>query len=315
MIAPHHRKYFKFFGVVVVVSCFLIGFSLRKLDSTEYGLQYDKNAKVLSTNVKEGGLHAGPPGFEFVKFPSTYITTRIPQDIADNPDEYERLGMCVSRDGLRVKINVEFQYQMAAESVAPATKRFRSLDRWSKIVETMAVSAVQRGCSQFDTSSFQNERGTIQSVIFNSTKFMLDKVYARAVGLQLAFVELPQEYSTAVAAKQSANEDIELAINERKQSVVQAETLLQTAMETAKQINDTALNNKNLLIAEAKLEAQSIAVQYAAEAKVCAKAKDALALTSEGLLSYMGNRALQSAQGDVQIALTEFAGSTYRDEL
>jgi len=316
---PQRRLVVLTFGFALIVSAFLIGFSLKKLDSTEYGLQYDVNAKKLDGTVKEGGLHAGPPGFRFVKFPSTYISTKIPHDVTTGKDDWERsqehdrLGMCVSRDGLRVKLEVEIQYQMPREFVAPATRKYRTLDRWSKIVETMAVSAVQKGCSMFYTSSFQNERGAIQGVMEEALTLKLEAVYARAVGLQLAFVELPLEYGTAVAAKQSAAEDIGLAVNQREQQVTLAETVLQSAMQESKQINDTATNEKNLMVAEASLKAEGLLVAYETEARVCKKMRDSLGLTTEGVLGYMGNRALQASNGGITFSMTEPAKSSYRD--
>ena len=62
-------------GVSIVFSILLVILimSLRRLESTEYGLEYHPRKKELDEAAKQGGLHAGPPGFEFVKFPSTFI--------------------------------------------------------------------------------------------------------------------------------------------------------------------------------------------------------------------------------------------------
>lgn len=307
--------------VVLVTAASLIGTSLQKLSSTEYGLQYDVHKKLLASDAKEGGLHAGPPGFTFVKYPSTYITTNIPEDFGGDPD-LNRNGMCVSRDGLRVQIRVTFQYQLPMDNVRKVTKKYRDLGRWKYIVNAAAVSAIQFGCSRFETSSFQSERGSIQAEMETALRRYLEGnntdedpgVYARAIGLQLRNVELPESYRQAVAAKQEAAEDIGLAVNQRLQEVTRAQTLLQSAVENAKKINDTAQIDKNLRIQEATLEAEGISLQFETEASVYEATKASLNLTHEGLLAYLGNRVVQLTKS-AQVSLTEPAKGSYKDDL
>lgn len=83
--------------VVLVVAVALLGVSLKKVSSTEMGVQYDIHAKQLDDAIKSGGLFLGPPGYEFIKFPSTFITVDLNNRI------------CVSNDGLLVTFSVTFQ--------------------------------------------------------------------------------------------------------------------------------------------------------------------------------------------------------------
>lgn len=99
--------------IVVVV---LLAVSLKKLSSVEYGLEYDRLAKELDDAAKSGGLHIGPPGFEFVKFPSTQISQSL-QDI------------CVSQDGLRVEFTVSFQYSLPAAYIVNAVLKYRNYEK------------------------------------------------------------------------------------------------------------------------------------------------------------------------------------------
>ena len=62
-------------GVVSLIVLVILIMSLRRLESTEYGLEYHPRKKELDEAVKQGGLHAGPPGFDFVKFPATFIVS------------------------------------------------------------------------------------------------------------------------------------------------------------------------------------------------------------------------------------------------
>lgn len=62
-------------GVVSLILLVILIKSLQRLESTEYGLEYHPRKKELDEAVQQGGLHAGPPGFEFVKFPATFIVS------------------------------------------------------------------------------------------------------------------------------------------------------------------------------------------------------------------------------------------------
>jgi hypothetical protein len=55
------------FICALITAIVLVAVSLKKISSTEVGLQYDRVAKTLSGKIVGPGLHAGPPGFKFVK--------------------------------------------------------------------------------------------------------------------------------------------------------------------------------------------------------------------------------------------------------
>eukprot|EP00977_Amphora_coffeiformis_P028370 scaffold34938_cov261-Amphora_coffeaeformis.AAC.9 len=207
-------------------------------------------------------------------------------------------GRCVSRDGLRVKFDVTFQYQMPFEWVYPATVKYRNYDKWSRVVRAAGNSAVQHSCSDFNISNFQNKRGEIQTRMEDNLRLKLegtqedgsDGVYARAISLQLSNVDLPDEYSEAVAEKQSANEDISLAENERTQAITKAGTALNTAKEEARQIYDSAVNNANITLTEARLQAEETLFRYQTETTVLVGVRETLGLSTDGLLAYLTNQ-------------------------
>lgn len=296
--------------LLVVLVVVLLSISIKRVDSTEYGLQYDRFSKQLTDDATEGGLHVGPPGFRFIKFPSTYIST----DISDT---------CVSNDGLRVDFSVTFQYQIPAEWMEPAITRYRNLNGWKRIVEAAGNSAVQHSCSLFVVSEFQNKRGIIQSTMEDNLRTKLEGptetesekgVYARAISLQLRNVNLPDEYSQAVADKQSAAEDIQLARNQRRQEVTKAETALKEATEEGKKILETANNDANITLTQAYKKAEETLYAFQKEADVLVDVRQALGLTTEGLLAYLSNQLFASA-GKLRVRAEEPTKISRSDEL
>ena len=283
---------------------------MKKLDSTEYGLQYNVHNKQLDEAAVSGGLHLGPPGFRFIKFPSTFITVDLPD------------GICVSKDGIPIGFSVTFQYQMTQGWLRPAILKYRDFFTWATLVEAAGESAVQHACSDYSVSNFQTKRGVIQAAMETHLRTKLEGpsgdgasgVYAKAISVQLRNVVLPEEYTAAVAEKQGAAEEVSLAINQRKQEVTKAQTLILTAQERALQILDTAKNEANVTMTEALLRAQETFYGFENEAIVLAQIKDSLNLTTNGLLSYLANQLYADVQ-TLKVKAGEPAKLSRKDEL
>ncbi|KAL7519108.1 hypothetical protein ACHAWX_004283 [Stephanocyclus meneghinianus] len=295
---------------IILVAIGLLVASLKKVPSTEMGVQYNIHKKQLDDAIKSGGLFVGPPGFRFIKFPSTFITV-------------DMNGMtCVSNDGLLVKFSVTFQYRMTAANVYPAILKYRDHHKWASTVEQAGLSAIHHSCSEFSVAEFQNKRGVIQSTMEKNLKLKLEGnktageegVNAIAVSLQLTYVHLPEKYNTAVAEKQAAEEDIALAIAERKQETTKANTELLKAKEEARKIRDTAQNEAEVLLTEARLKAEEILYSFQKEAEALVEVKNRLNLTTEGVLAYLSNKLLEEAD-HLTVTTGEPAKLSRKDEL
>lgn len=296
--------------VVLIVIVALLGTSLKKVSSTEIGVQYDIHAKQLDDAVKSGGLFLGPPGYEFIKFPSTFITVNLNNRI------------CVSNDGLLVTFSVTFQYQMTAKNVLPAILKYRDFHKWASTVEQAGLSAIHHSCSEFFIAEFQNKRGVIQSKMEDNLRLKLEGnessgeegVNAVAVSLQLTYLELPERYSTAVKDRQAAKEGIELAVKERVFETTKANTALGTAREEVRKIEDTANNEAQVLLTEATLQAQEMLFSFQKEAEALVEVKEKLNFTTEGLLAYLSNK-LMSEATSLKVTTGEPARLSQKDEL
>jgi regulator of protease activity HflC (stomatin/prohibitin superfamily) len=300
---------------IFILAVFLTGISLlarslQRLESTEYGVEYNTHKKVLADAAKTGGLHIGSPGYEFIKFPSTYITVDIPEDT------------CVSQDGLRVKFQVTFQYQLPSEWVVPVTIKYRDFDKWATIVEVAGKSAIQHACSEFSIVEFQTARGIIQTKMETDLTLKLEGpekdgasgVYARAISLQLRNVDVPELYRQSVNEKQEASEDIELAKNQRTQEITKARTELLAASEEARKIKETAENEAALILTEARLKAEETTFAFQTEAETILRVKSSLNLTTEGILAFMANQ-LVAQVPDLKVTAGEPAKLSRKEEL
>mmetsp|Transcript_8808 Transcript_8808/g.21395 ORF Transcript_8808/g.21395 Transcript_8808/m.21395 type:complete len:404 (+) Transcript_8808:2-1213(+) len=299
---------FAFACICVVIG--LVAASLKKVPSTEMGVQYNIHKKQLEDATKSGGLFLGPPGFRFIKFPSTFITVALND------------RTCVSNDGLLVIFSVTFQYQMTAANVYPAILKYRDYHKWASTVEQAGLSAIHHSCSEFSVAEFQNKRGSIQSTMESNLKLKLEGnetsgeegVNAVAVSLQLTYVNLPLDYNNAVADKQAAEEDIALAIAQRNQETTKANTKLLKAKEEARKIKDTAQNEAEVLLTEARLKSQETLYSFQKEAEALVEVKEKLNLTTEGVLAYLTNELLAEAD-NLTVTTGEPSKLSRRDEL
>lgn len=274
---------------VLLIIIGILAASLKKVEETEYGLMYTTWSKRLDEEAVSGGLFVGPPGFKFVKFPSTFVTVNL--------DDRQ----CVSRDGLIVSFSVTFQYQMIAENMFPATERYRDFYGWNEIVTEAGVSAIHHSCAEFTITNFQTKRGEIQEEMLSNLRVKLEGnttagiegVYAQAASLQLRYLGIPSEYKDAVKEKQSAEEDIALAKNQRQQETTKAKTALLRAQEEARKIRDTANNDVEIMLTEAKLSAQETTFAFEQEAVTIVNIKDSLGLSTNGVLAYLANGLLE----------------------
>lgn len=318
--------------ISLIISSILIGVSLKKLSSVEYGIEYDRWAKELDDAAKQGGLHAGPPGYRFVKFPSTQISA----DLADT---------CVSADGLRVDFQVTFQYQMPFEFIRDAVEKYRDYKTWSQVVEAAGMSAIQHTCSEYNVTDFQSKRNAIQDSMFKNLGQKLEGksipgtnptlgsgdgvtsaidpfdddeddvgVFALASSLQLKNVELPDQYKNAVAQKQRAEEDINLAKNQRVQQTTRAETEKQAAEQEAEKIMANAETGAAIILTEAELKANETLFAFEKETEVLEQAKVKFNLTPNGVLAYMTNQLYASVQ-DLSVVVGEPARISRKNAL
>ena len=87
-------------------------------------------------------------------------------------------------------------------------------------------------------------------------------------------------------------EDIALAKAQRTQETTKATTQLKTAEKEAQKILDTAENEATILVQEATLKAEETLYSFERETETIVALKEALALSTEGVLSYLTNMML-----------------------
>lgn len=198
-----------------------------------------------------------------------------------------------------------FKYQLLEENVLPVILKYRDYPKWAGVVQVAASSAVHHSCANFSISEFQKKRIEIQQSMQDYVRMKLEGdpeddgtegVFAQVVTLELKNIDLPSEYSSAVQEKQSKQEDIDLAINERSQETTKAETALRVAEEEARKIKDTSRNEADVLLTEAERKVEEIMFAFRRDAETLAEVKSSWNLTTAGIVSYFQSEVLSGIE-------------------
>lgn len=306
-LSKNRQTCFWIVAILVAVGIILAA-SLKRVQNLEYGVQYDIHAKQLDDAAKSGGLFIGPPGFRFIKFPSTFISAEFND------------RTCVSQDGLRVDFTVTFQYRIMEQDVPKAIKLYRNFNGWATVVEAAGLSAMHNTCSQYVISEFQNRRAEIQDAFLENLKVKLEGdevlqgVLAKVVSAQLRGFVLPQAYLEAISNKQEAEEDIALAKAQRLQETTKATTELLAAEKEAIRILETATNEASIVLKEAQLKANAILYSYEKEKDAIVAAKNDLELSPDGLLAHSTSMMISEVER-FSTTIGEPARMSRKDEL
>ena len=89
------------------------------------GLQYDTITHTLNDEVYTVGLHLGPPGYRFIKFPNVYKTILFP------------VISCLNKDGITIIMQVQFQYlvSMKKQDLRHIILEFINHDHYKEVLQ------------------------------------------------------------------------------------------------------------------------------------------------------------------------------------
>lgn len=290
--------------ITVVIAIVIIGIlvnSYKKLSSDEVGIMYDTFQKVLGTETLKEGLHRGPPGFEYIIFPSVFKSITF--------DDLQ----CLNRDAVEIVLDVTYQYKVRASNLTDVIRDFRNYTGYLKVLKLAGRSALHESCSKFNTAQFQAERGAFQEHVEKTLKARYNGLNTDINGLQVSNIARPEEYEKAIRSKERAREDIAVAKNERPRLVTEADTELREAETQAEIIKDKALSDARILYNRANLEAEAIVTQYQMEAEAYQNvlSESGLNFTVDGFLAFLGIRVISDASNPVYVSLQSPARSSY----
>ena len=128
---------------------------------------------------------------------------------------------------------------------------------------------------------------------------------------QVNDIQRPSLYEQAVKDKESAKENINVALNERPREIIQAEAEYEKAVKEAEIIINKAYSAVSIRKNEAEKEGETLRFQYAKDLEIYQNVKASQGLTNEALINYIGIQAVANAKHDVNLGFTSPAKTFY----
>ncbi|XP_015757824.1 PREDICTED: uncharacterized protein LOC107337227 [Acropora digitifera] len=274
---------------ILIMSIALLATSFRRLESDEVGVSYDTYQKKLASTTQRAGLHSGPPGFKFIKFPSVFKSLSFKDE------------KCLNKEGVEIELVIEFQYRARPQKLHNVVAEFKDHDNYIKMLKFLARASIYDACSQFNTSEFQTRRSSFQELMYTIMVDRFASVSADITDLQVSNIKRPEEYEKVVRNKESAKENINIARNERPRALIEAKTAREEAITQGRINVQKAKSGSRVILSKAKAEATTIITALIAEAQAYASILHSQNLTLDGLMSYLGVRVLADNTNTVSI--------------
>ncbi|GAB1607776.1 uncharacterized protein LOC115223175 isoform X1 [Argonauta hians] len=280
--------------VLALVMIFsLVGTSLRKLQTYEVGLIYNKITRNLHDDPRYEGLHLGPPGYTFIKFPNVYQTMTF-NDI-----------VCLNKNGVRIVLDVSCQFKLQLRYMKKIVLEFKDFDGLERVLKYAGIAAIHEACSNFTTAEFQEKREIFQKNVQEIMEYRFEHLNTDISAVQVNDIKRPDKYEKAIRSKERAREDILVAQQERPQMLIEAQTKVKEANATAEITLEKARSRSRIKSKQAEAEAASILVQFEKEAESLKNVVmgSGLSFTTDQLLKYMANRILTNIDNPLHVAM------------
>lgn len=254
--------------IVGVITLLVLSFAV--VTPTEQAVKFHYTTMTFKTDktYTEGRFFVGV-GYSFKKFPKTRQIVRFGDSIGP---AYEGALSVRSSDGLKMNIQLAFQYELSSEpedlvrlykdygepTLPPVSNEATGdetytyeygervdqtlMPAYSYVYARIFASVVRNVCAQYEALDYFNSRPEIAENIratMNSTLFT--RFYAAVPSVELlAIAHAQDDFKDAIELTQIANQDIQQAQNEQQIQQVQAQ-----------QAYDVAVKNSEVLILEA----------------------------------------------------------------
>ena len=228
-------------GIGILLTVILIPMSIKKVDHDQYAIRYNDLTKNVNSKIYEEGKYLLKPETEMFYY--NKIVKTIPFEM-----------ICLSQDGINIKMNIDVQYLLDKKSLFDIFWEYGKEDNLKELLVDVIQDSVRDVCGKYNATDFPDKRDGIQSDMQQSltNDFELTKTYSKIQYLQLVNYVFPDSLNNAIDSKQTAQQDIEKAKNERKGKLTTAKTKQSVAEANARVLIDQANGNAQIILTKAE---------------------------------------------------------------
>ena len=233
--------------VGILLTIILIPVSIRDVNHDQYGIRYNDLDKTLDSKLYEQGKYVLTPQTKMFYY-SKIVKTLTFEDM-----------VCLSQDGIYITMNIDVQYLLIKESLFDIFWEYGKEDNLKELLIDLTHDSVRDVCGKYNATDFPDNRDGIQSDMQETLTqdFELTNTHSLVQYLQLVNYDFPDSLNDAIDAKQTAQQDIEKAENERNGALTTAETTQSVAEANAQVLLDQANGNAQIELTKAEEEKTS----------------------------------------------------------
>lgn len=241
--------------------------SLVSLDQGRYALKLDwSTQKIDDVVVTDPGMKNVGFGNMLLEFPSIYQNMHFSKTKTGNCNPgNEGAGDCESvyrhpiharsRDGLEMSVSVSFQWKLEPQALKPLYK-ILGHDLYRDEFVRFARAAIVSSCSKFTADMFFSNRTQITGEMLDTVRDFFNKpendLQVQVTGLQLAEVDLPNQFDDEIKATQEQIQDLEVAKAEREEQRISLQREIMEATQKVMEITENARGEADRILQENK---------------------------------------------------------------
>jgi regulator of protease activity HflC (stomatin/prohibitin superfamily) len=274
--------------IVLICSAFLLGYSFRKLEANEVGLNYSANSLTIEMDkLYESGVHFLGVGHSFFKFPKNVQQIDLKGG--------NSIGARTS-DGLLVDLQVQLLFRLVIEKDALANLQLMFNGKYRDYYANIIRSVVRDVASDYTAFQFWQSRDNITQAMLARLSIVLGDVYGRVENFLLSNYDLPQTFDEAITETQNRIQEKERVQSEVEQETVETQTRVLKALKQAEIIGLEANATATAYLLSIDAEMVKIQTQVQAELSAYSTLMSELQFTPEELVTYVWLETLQKAR-------------------
>lgn len=255
---------------LVIIMIVLLALSILNVAQDEWALNYGKVTRQLRGSPMGPGRYTLQPDSKLMTYKNTFT-------------QWDVIFDCWTSDGLDITLDVAIQTRYVEDELDDILFEFGDEDAFAIYIDHVLKKLMRETCSNYTSFDYYNQRGNIQTDMLNRIDHQLPLLGTHLTTggfLQLRNIKLPDVFNQAILDKRSAEQDIAVAINQRAQQIIIANTNLSLAINQGTIITNNAALQASAVLFDAQQQALALSAKYSQRAAVYQIAMDNLRLNA-----------------------------------
>lgn len=276
---------------IIIVSSVLIGLSVLNVAQDEWALHYGRTTRHIRGDVLGPGRYFLKPDSSLITYKNTFV-------------QWDLIFDCWTSDGLDITLDVAIQTRYVESELIDILFEFGDEDAFMPYVSNVLKKVMRETCSNYTSFDYYNQRGIIQSDMLYRLENQLPQLGTHITTggyLQLRNIKLPDVFNQAILDKRSAEQDISVAINQRAQQLIIAQTAFSQAINQGTIMTNNAALQAQAILFDADQKAQATLIAYQKRLAVYSAAMNNLRMNATEYVKYILENKLIDSVSNVTV--------------